>query len=256
MKRMTLAAPITVGVVALLVWIAVTETGVVGQWILPSPRKVGARLVSGLEQGYLVDATVQTLYEALLGCFFAALIGIPLGFAIAHWRTLAASVQPYLAASQAIPAVAIAPMLVIWVGYGTAPIVVLCTIMVVFPIVINTTVGVRSIDPDIIGAARLDGAGSFRLVGMIQLPLAAPNILAGLRNGFTLSITGAVVGEMVIGGRDGLGIVLVGAQALNDISGMFAAIVILAACAIVIYVLLLIAESRANWAVEGRQGRK
>ncbi len=256
MKRMTWAAPITVGVVAMTAWIALTETGVVAEWILPRPRQVGQRLFAGLGKGYLVDGTLQTLYEALLGCFFAALIGIPLGFAIAHWRALAASVQPYLAASQAIPAVAIAPMLVIWVGYGTTPIVVLCTIMVVFPIVINTTVGAKSIDPDIIGAARLDGAGSLRLVGMIELPLAAPNILAGLRNGFTLSITGAVVGEMVIGGRDGLGIVLVGAQALNDISGMFAAIVILAVCAILIYVLLLIAESRAVLAVEGRKGRK
>ncbi|MEW6869868.1 ABC transporter permease [Trueperella pyogenes] len=250
--QMKWVVPVTVGLCAFFAWFAATELGLVEQWILPSPVKVGARLSHGLSEGFLFDATRQTLYEAFLGCFFAAVIGIPLGFAIAHVRLLAMSVQPYLAASQAIPAVAIAPLLVIWVGYGTTPIVVLCTIMVIFPIVINTAVGVRSVDPELVGAARLDGAGSLRLVSAIELPLAAPNIVAGLRNGFTLSVTGAVVGEMVIGGREGLGIVLVGAQALNDIAGMFAAIVILVACAIVIYVLLLIVENRAVEAVSER----
>ncbi|WP_246462232.1 ABC transporter permease [Trueperella pecoris] len=246
------AVPLAVGLLVLLAWVFSTETGLVGSWVLPSPSKVGDRLVGGFADGYLLSATLQTLNEALLGCVVAAGLGVPLGFSLAHSRLLSAAVQPYLAASQAIPAVAIAPMLVLWVGYGTTPIVALCTIMVIFPIIINTTVGVRGIDPDLIGAARLDGAGSFRLLAMIELPLAAPNIIAGLRNGFTLSITGAVVGEMVIGGRDGLGILLVGAQALNDLAGMFAAISILALCAITIYVILLIMENRAVEAVSER----
>lgn len=246
------AVPLTVGFLVLMAWLVVTEAGLVAGWILPSPLAVVERLGAGIGEGFLFTATLRTLYEALLGCVFAALIGIPLGFAIAHVRLLAASIQPYLAASQAIPAVAIAPMLVLWVGYGSTPIVVLCVIMVIFPIVINTTVGVRGIDPDLIGAARLDGAGSLRLLTLIELPLASPNIIAGLRNGFTLSITGAVVGEMVIGGQEGLGIVLVGAQALNDVSGMFAAIIILAACAIAIYIILLIIENRAVAAVTER----
>lgn len=251
-STMKWAAPITLGLIILIAWVVSTEMGMVGSWALPAPGRVWSRLVSGLSDGYLLDATVQTMYEALLGCVLGAVIGVPFGFAIAHFKRLAASVQPYLAASQAIPAVAIAPLLVLWVGYGTTPIVILCTILVIFPIIINTTVGVRSIDPDLIGAARIDGAGALTLLSYIELPLAAPNILAGLRNGFTLSITGAVVGEMVIGGQTGLGILLTSAQALNDLSGMFAAIVILAATAIAVYVLILVIENKAHEAVSER----
>ncbi|VEI12437.1 ABC transporter permease [Trueperella bialowiezensis] len=246
-------APLVLGVLIFAAWVFATESGMVGSWALPSPGQVWHRLVGGISDGYLLDATRQTVWEATLGCFFAAIIGVPVGFAIAHSKLLAASLQPYLAASQAIPAVAIAPLLVLWVGYGTTPIVWLCTIMVVFPIIINTSVGVRGIDPDLIGAARLDGAGPLTLMARIELPLAAPNILAGLRNGFTLSITGAVVGEMVIGGQTGLGIVLTGAQALNDVAGMFAAIIILAVIAIAIYIAIYALETRAYHAVSERQ---
>ncbi|WP_394262420.1 ABC transporter permease [Trueperella sp.] len=251
-STMKWAAPLVLGLVILIAWVTATKTGMVGSWALPSPGHVWRRIVSGISNGYLLDATAQTMTEALLGCVFGTVIGVPLGFAIAHFKPLAASVQPYLAASQAIPAVAIAPLLVVWVGYGMTPIVVLCTIMVVFPIIINTTVGVRSIDPDLIGAARIDGAGSLTLLGFIELPLAAPLILAGLRNGFTLSITGAVVGEMVVGGQTGLGILLSSAQSLNDSSGMFAAIGILAVTAISIYVVILIIENKAHEAVSER----
>lgn len=242
-------APVALGLVLLAGWFLLTATELVGAWALPAPQAVFTRIVSGVEEGYLLSATARTLYEAILGCALAAVIGIPLGFGIAHWRPLAASIQPYLAASQAIPAVALAPLLVLWVGYGTTSIVVLCTIMVMFPIVISTAVGVRSIDPEVIGAARLDGAGSFTLLYHIEVPLASPNLISGLRNGFTLSITGAVVGEMVIGGNDGLGIVLVGAQHLNDVTGMFAAIGILAVLAIAIYVALLAFENTVVAAV-------
>lgn len=251
-STMKWSAPLALGLVILIAWVFTTETGLVGSWAIPTPGSVWDRIASGMSNGYLVEAAVQTMYEALLGCLFATIIGVPLGFAIAHFKILSASVQPYLAASQAIPAVAVAPLLVLWVGYGTTPIVVLCTIMVIFPIIINTTVGVRSIDPDIIGAARTDGAGSLTLLAHIELPLAAPNILAGLRNGFTLSITGAVVGEMVIGGQTGLGIILISAQSLNDLSGMFAAIAILAGTAIAIYVVILVVENKAHVAVSER----
>lgn len=252
MRKSSWGAPVALGLLTLLVWLVATESGAVGSWALPAPAQVWQRLVQGVADGYLLAATAQTMSEALLGCFFATAVGVPLGFAIAHSPMLSASVQPYLAASQAIPAVAIAPLLVLWVGYGTTPIVWLCTIMVVFPIVINTTVGIRSIDPDLVGAARLDGAGSCTLVTHIELPLAAAHILAGLRNGFTLSITGAVVGEMVIGGQTGLGILLTSAQSLHDLPGMFAAIVILAVSAIAIYILMYMIESRVHEAVAER----
>lgn len=252
MNRWRVLAPILFGLAVLALWVLVTAANWVGEFALPAPATVVRRLISGINDGFLLAATAQTLREALLGCLFATLIGVPLGFAISRWRIFAATVEPYLAASQAIPAVAIAPLLVIWVGYGTTPIVALCTVMVIFPIVINTAIGIRSIDDEVVGAARLDGASGISLIFQIIFPLSAPYILAGLRNGFTLSVTGAVVGEMVIGGSRGLGIQLVTAQQLNDVPGMFATITILALTAVAIYAVLRGLENRVFAAVAER----
>ncbi|WP_204399206.1 ABC transporter permease [Arcanobacterium pluranimalium] len=252
MRKYRWIAPIIFGLVLLVLWTFFTSTNVIGEYVLPSPQSILARLLSGLNEGYLVNSLSQTLMEAALGCLIAALIGIPLGFAIAHFAVFGATVEPYLAASQAIPAVAVAPLLVSWIGYGSAPIIALCAIMVVFPIIVNTAVGVRSLNQDLIGAARLDGCSGWNLVLKIELPLAAPSIMAGLRTGFTLAMTGAVVGEMVIGGQRGLGIELVTAQHLNDTPAMFATIALLSIVAVGLYLTLRAAEIRVVRAVAER----
>ncbi len=233
--------------VLLASWWFVTTFGLVNTHFLPSPQSALARLAAGRQ--YFAKALWFTLKEATLGCLAAAAIGIPVGYAIAKSRLFSRTIQPYLAASQAIPAVAIAPLLTIWIGHGLAPVVVLCAIMVTFPVVVNTAVGVKHIDPDLIGAARLDGASAFTMIRHVEVPLAAPAILSGLRTGFTLSITGAVVGEMVIGGK-GLGILLTGAQNSADTTGMFATIILLASAAMLVYWLLTLAERRADYAIK------
>ncbi|MCI7552270.1 MAG: ABC transporter permease [Actinomycetaceae bacterium] len=251
MKTRYWLAPVLLGACILGAWFIFTTAGIIPAYVLPTPQLVFSRLVFGLYQGFLTQALLQTIVEALIGCVLAASIGVPVGLAISHWRPLSASVEPYLAASQAIPAVALAPLLVMWVGYGLVPVVILCTIIVVFPIIIGTAVGVRSIDPDVVGAARLDGAAGLRLVTSIEIPIAAPAILAGLRNGFTLAITGAVVGEMVIGGIHGLGVELIAAQHSNDVPAMFATIVLLALVAVALYLGIRSIENSAIRAVCG-----
>lgn len=241
--------PAVVGLVLLAAWWAATAGGFVVPALLPSPQATVARLISGFEQGYLATSTWITFKIAALGCLTAGVIGIPLGWVLAKSRHVARLVEPYLAASQAMPAIAIAPLLVLWVGYGTVPVVILCTIIVIFPIVISTTVGIRSVDPDIAGAARLDGASGIIFVTAIEFPLAAPMIVAGIRTGFTLSITGAVVGEMVIGGN-GLGMQLLSAQGAHDTTGMFATITVLAILAISVYAALRWIENRIVIATE------
>ena len=141
-------------------------------------------------------------------------------------------------------------MLTIWIGYGTVSITVLCAIMVVFPMIVTTAAGISRVDADVLGAARLDGAHGLRLARSVELPMAAPSILAGLRTGFTLSFTGAVVGEMVTGG-DGLGLTLTSAQHSADVTGMFAAIALLAACAMCVYTLFGLFERRAGARLDG-----
>lgn len=244
MRRKRIIAPVILAVFFCVLWLFLTHFELIHSSILPYPATVVERLHFGISNGYLLHSLTQTTLEALAGALLAAAIGVPLGIAIAHLHLFGASVEPFIAASQAIPAVAVAPILVTWVGYGTRAIIMLCFIIVVFPIIVSTTVAIRELDRDVIDAARLDGAASIHRIWYIELPLAAPTITSGMRTGFTLAMTGAVVGEMVIGGQRGLGIELITAQHQNDLAGMFATIFLLAVVAILIYSLMKIIELR------------
>jgi NitT/TauT family transport system permease protein len=157
--------------------------------------------------------------------------------------------EPYLAASQAIPAVALAPLLVIWLPYGLPPIALLCALIVFFPAVVTTTLSIRMLDRDVLAAARTDGAGWWALVRHIELPLALPGILAGLRTSLTLSITGAVVGEFVVGDR-GLGGLLNIARGQFDSALAFATLLMLALLATTLYLLARLIEWRVSYLEE------
>jgi NitT/TauT family transport system permease protein len=139
-----------------------------------------------------------------------------------------------VAASQALPAIAIAPLLVLWMGYGLRTVAVLCAFIVFFPMVVNTAVGIRTLDHEILDAARVDGAGFWPLLLHFELPLAMPVILAGLKTALTLSITGAVVGEFVIGDR-GMGGLLTIARGNFDTPLAFATIAMLMVLAAIMY---------------------
>ena len=165
-------APIIFGLAVLALWWFVAEAGTVPAYFLPHPVRVWDTLWLGLTQGSLLAAAGETLAAAAIGCLAATIIGIPLGYLIARSRVVAITIGPYLAASQAVPAVALAPLLVIWIGYGLLPITVLCTIIVIFPVVISTTLGIRELDSDIIDAALLDGADRMDLIRRIEMPLA------------------------------------------------------------------------------------
>lgn len=244
-RRVTALAPVALGVLVLLVWEALSRTGGVDPFFLPAPSAIAARLAAQLVDGGLLGYTTLTLVEALLGCAAGAAVALPLGWLVARNRWVAAATQPYIAASQALPAIALAPLLALWLGYGLVPIVVLCAITVFFPILLGAVLGLRTLDQEVVDAARLDGAAGWTMVRWVELPLAAPSILTGLRNGFTLSVTGAVVGEFVVGG-EGLGM-LVSVQARNaDTTGVFATLTVLAALAVAMYALLRAAERLAG----------
>ncbi|ACQ80306.1 binding-protein-dependent transport systems inner membrane component [Beutenbergia cavernae DSM 12333] len=235
---------IALGVAVVAVWWAVTASGAVSAALLPSPADVLRSLGELAATGDLLPAVGVTAGEALIGAALAFVCALPLAWLIGHSRLAAAALEPYVAASQAIPAVALAPLLVLWIGYGLRPIAVLCALLVFFPIVIATLLGLRTLDRDVVAAARVDGAGRWSLVRWIEFPLALPSILAGVRNGVTLSVTGAVVGEFVIGGRTGLGLLLTTQRDRSDASGMFATLLVLCALAMSLYGLVRLLEHR------------
>lgn len=250
-------APLLLGLVALGAWQVLTMSGAVPPTLLPAPGAVLARFGADVASGSLLGYAGVTILEAVFGCLLAAAIALPMGYVIARARVAEAAVSPYLAASQAVPAVAIAPLLVIWVGYGLLPVVLLCALLVFFPVVLSTVLGLRTIDPEILEAAQLDGAHGPRMLRFIEWPLALPAILTGLRNGFTLSVTGAVVGELVMGGH-GLGMVLSVQSASVDTTGLFATLLTLCLIAVAIYMLLIGVERLTNpfRAVGGRAARR
>ncbi len=227
--------PVVLALLLLLGWYVSTTYGHVSSLILPAPADVFASLSDGFSSGWLLSNALVTVQESLLGFLLAVAVALPLGYGLAKSRFIAATVQPYLAAGQAIPAIVIAPILIIWVGYGLVPIVILCMLVVLFPMVITTELGVRSIDPTFTDAARVEGASGWSMLAHIEFPLALPTILAAVRTGLTLSITGALVGEFVSAGGTGLGGLLLQAQNQINTPLLFATLVILAVLAALYY---------------------
>jgi len=225
---------LVIGALMLAAWQIITLTDSVADYLLPSPAEVLRAFWRGVENGLFWRYTRTTLQESMIGFAIGALVALPMGYGIARSRLLATAIQPYLAASQALPAVALAPILTLWFGYGLKPIAVLCALIVFFPMVINTAVGITTVDREVIAAARVDGAGFWPMVRYIEAPLAMPIILAGMRTSLTLSVTGAIVGEFVLGDR-GLGGLLEIARGNFDTPLVFATIVMLMLLAMTLY---------------------
>ena len=237
-------APVCLGVILLAGWFLTTAPGTIPAYLLPTPMSVGRELWDGL----VVHADMwgfigTTLSEAVGGALLGLLVAVPLAILIYRSKIASAATLPFLGATQAIPAIALAPLLVLWMHYGLFSKVVLCAIMVFFPILVSSVVGFRHIDSELLSAAQVDGAGSFATLIEIEIPLALPNILAGIRNGFTLSVTGAVVGEMVMGGG-GLGGLLIVQRNATHTAGMFSTIIVLTLIATTLYTIVSLTERR------------
>ncbi len=240
-----LVAPLLLGAVILALWWQGTARGGVPAYLLPAPSAVMRRLRTMLFGGEIWPYLGTTLLEAFGGCLIGVIIALPLAALIHRSKWIAAASQPFLGATQAIPAIALAPLLVLWIGYGLVAIVTLCALMVFFPILVATVVGLRHVDQNVLDAARIDGASSWEMLWHVEAPLALPSVLGGLRNGFTLSVTGAVVGEMVMGGH-GLGMVLTVQRDSVDTAGMFASLLILCAIASSVYSLIHLWERQSQ----------
>ncbi|MFT3889226.1 MAG: ABC transporter permease [Arachnia sp.] len=236
--------------VTLLIWLAITETGAVDPLYLPSPLDVAARMVQQAGLGIAWRYLAPTLIAALAGAGIAVAVALPLGVLVSHSRLLAAVLEPVIAFSQTVPLVAIAPLLVLWIGYGTVPIAVLCAIVAFFPMVTTTVVGFRGLDARKIEQALLDGAGGWRRLWHIELPISAPAILAGVRGGLVLAMTGAVVGEMVMGGA-GLGTLLTLSREAADTAAVFAVVAWISLAAMALYFLVQLAERAAIGRLQG-----
>lgn len=244
--------PVSLAVGVLLWWGVVVVNGFPA-FVLPAPHVVLNRLVLALQDGTLLRHLGITLAEVLLGLLLGMLIANLLGYAIARNRTLERVLAPYIVASQAIPVVAVAPLLVIWFGAGFIANILICALIVFFPILINTIVGLRSVPDSLYALMHSLRASRWQVLRMLELPAALPVIFGGLKIGSTLAVIGVVVGEF-IGADAGLGFLIVAGRGQFDTPLVFVAVLMLVAIALVLYGLVSLAErSLLAWRSAGQK---
>jgi NitT/TauT family transport system permease protein len=229
----------------LALWKGVTVIGGYPVYILPPPEAVAERAAEAMASGLLWRHTSLTLLEIVLGFAIGAsaalLVGIALGKSIVVERVL----SPYIVAAQAVPILALAPLLDIWFGGGFLARVVVCALIVFFPIAIATMVGIRSADPLLDEMLRSLGARAGQRTRLLEIPSALPVIFGGLRVGVTLAVIGAVVAEWASAGGVGLGVLInIANQGLFDTPLMFVALATLAVLGLTFYGLVVLLERR------------
>jgi len=221
------------------------------RFLVPTPSAVASELIRLLRDGTIARHAGTTLLEMALGLALGTSVALILGYGVAHSRFVANLLEPVIVISQALPIVALAPLLTVWFGSGLASKVIVCALIVFFPILINVTSGIKGIDPRQIDLFRTLEASRTQLLRYLEIPAALPAFLSGLKVGGTLAAMGAVVGEFVASSR-GLGYLVKQGQNLYDLPRMFAAILVLMTIASAVYgTLALLERFLLRWKREG-----
>lgn len=223
------------------VWEALSLAGALPQIILPTPLQVAQDFGVEFASGDLLANVATTLQEALAGFLLAAVVAGALGYVIAHVRPLELLAAPFIGASQGIPVVAVAPIIILLVRAQLPRTVLICAVVVFFPLLINTITGLRSIERDLRDVARVFGATRLQTLRYLELPVAAPILLSGVKLGLTLSITGAIVGEF-LASDSGLGFMINSAVASFQVADRYVALITLAALSMALYGLVTLLE--------------
>lgn len=211
--------------VGLALWEGMAALFQVPGWLLPRPSNIGMEMASSYP--LLLGHTWVTLQEVLVGVAASLVAGVSVAMAIAYWRTVERALYPFVIASQAVPIVAIAPILLIWFGYGLLPKVIVVVLISFFPIVVNMVDGLRSVDPDMVNMMRTLGARRRHVFTKVQIPGSLPFLFSGVRIALAVSVIGAVIGEWV-GSSAGLGYLILQSTPRFLTARVFAAILILA----------------------------
>lgn len=229
--------------IGLLIWQFISQWSGLPAFIFPSPSAVWFRFLRALQDGTLLLHTGVTLFEILMGLLCGVILATVIGYLVAKSRALERVLSPYLVASQAVPLVAIAPLLVIWFGPGMFSKILICALIVFFPVLVNIIVGVRAVPPALYDLMYSLRASRGQILRKLEVPAALPVFLGGLRIGATLSVIGAVVGELV-GADRGLGFLINLGRGQYDTALVFVAIFMLIFLALALYGLVAWVERK------------
>ena len=247
----------TILVALLLIW----QFGVVWldvpAYILPPPSEVVAALWKGLDAGLTSRGgywlhTGVTLWEGLLGFVIGSSAGLLLGTIISQVRIIEATFSLYLVAIQSLPKIALAPIIVLWFGFGLTSKVVIICLLTFFPLLVNSMAGFKAVEPERIELMRAIGANPWQTFWKVRLPSAMPYIFAGLDMAAVFAVVGAVVGEFV-GAQRGLGVLILSMNAAMDTAGTFSVFIILSLIGVLLHGILKIVSRRVLfWSGSGQ----
>ncbi|WP_166984801.1 ABC transporter permease [Paramicrobacterium chengjingii] len=231
--------PIVFVIALVVVWWAVTTAGWVKPYIIPSP--VDTWIAMSDNAAYLAQHTWVTAYETIVGFIIAVIVGLAVAVVMVYSGGLEKTLYPVILFAQVVPKIAIAPLFVVWLGFGASPKILVAVLMAFFPVVISGLSGLRSVDPDVLQLTSTMGAGRFKTFVKVRLPAALPELLSGFKVAATLAVTGAVVGEFV-GANEGLGYVILQANGNLDTAMLFAALIIMSLMGVLLFGIIQIAE--------------
>jgi NitT/TauT family transport system permease protein len=251
----------SIGIVGLLVLLLIWKLIVAGlnvpPYILPPPERVFTALWSGIAVspasvlGFYLPLW-STLSNALLGFLIGASFGLVVGSLMAEFRPVETALMPYAFALQSLPKVAIAPLIVIWCGFGDGSKVVMAALLAFFPMLVNSFAGMRSTDIERIELMKALSASRIETYRLVKLPSAAPYIFAGLDMGIVYALLGTIIAEF-LGAQEGMGVVITKAQAVTDVAGVFAVLTILGVTGIALHLIVRFAQrSLIHWVDRGQ----
>ena len=209
------------------------------RWFLPPPSAVASALVTS--RGTLLHHTSVTLEEVALGFLLSFVLGVAFALAIASSNIVERAFYPFVIASQAIPIIALAPILLIWFGYGMTPKVIVVALICFFPIVVNTVDGLRSVDPELIDLLRSMGASNWTTYRVVRIPSSLPYLFSGTRIAAAVSVIGALIGEWV-GSSAGLGYYMIRSAGQFATDKVFAAVLISALLGLLLFGMVSLLE--------------
>ena len=231
--------PVLLIIMILIGWDLLIRIFKVPPYLVPTPMSVVEQLWN--EWPMLVKESAPTTWATLGGFALSVLIGVPIAMLISYSKLVESFVYPLLVFSQSIPKIAVAPLFVVWFGFGIIPKIIVAFLLGVFPVVVSTVMGFKSVEQDMVDLARSMGSTRMQMFFKINLPQALPAIFAGMKVSITLAVVGAVVGEFV-GSNSGIGYVLQKANGNFDLPLMFAALVVLSMIGVILFALLDVIE--------------
>lgn len=226
-------------VALVLGWWAFTSARLVAPYLVPSPGSTVGSVVR--QPGYFWHNTWITTYETLLGFVVAVAIGIVAAVVMVYSAAVERTLYPLLLVAQVIPKIAIAPLFVVWLGFGLTPKIVVAVLMAFFPVVISMVTGLKSIDPEMLQLSSTMGAAAGQTFWKIRLPASLPYLFSGLKVAATMAVTGAVVGEFV-GANAGLGYVILQANGNLDTPVLFAGLLIMSLLGVLLFAVVELVE--------------